>query len=40
MRGVGGTVRLVMLPFEWHGYGARESIEHVVAETLAWFDAT
>ncbi|HVK76377.1 MAG TPA: prolyl oligopeptidase family serine peptidase [Kofleriaceae bacterium] len=38
VRGVGGVTRLVMLPFESHGYAARESIEHVVAEQLAWFD--
>jgi dipeptidyl aminopeptidase/acylaminoacyl peptidase len=37
-RGVGGTVRLVMLPFESHGYAARESIEHVLYEMLTWFD--
>ena len=38
VRGVGGTVRLVMLPYESHGYAARESIEHVLFEMLAWFD--
>jgi dipeptidyl aminopeptidase/acylaminoacyl peptidase len=38
LRGVGGTVRLVMLPHESHGYTARESIEHVVFEMLSWFD--
>ncbi len=38
VRGNGGTVRLVMLPHESHGYSARESIEHVLAETIAWFD--
>lgn len=38
VRGVGGTTRLVMLPFESHGYQARESNEHVMAETLDWFD--
>lgn len=38
VRGVGGTTRLVMLPFESHGYLARESTEHVIAETLEWFD--
>ncbi len=38
IRGVGGTSRLVMLPFESHGYLARESTEHVIAETLEWFD--
>jgi dipeptidyl aminopeptidase/acylaminoacyl peptidase len=38
LRGVGATVRLVMLPHENHGYTARESIEHVVFEMLNWFD--
>jgi len=38
VRGAGGTTRLVMLPFESHGYRAIESIEHVVAEQIEWFD--
>ncbi len=38
VRGNGGTVRLVLLPHEDHGYAARESIGHVLAEQLAWFD--
>ncbi len=38
VRGLGGTARLVMLPFEPHWYAARESNEHFVAEMLAWFD--
>ena len=38
IRGNGGTAKLVMLPFESHGYRALESTEHVVAEMLAWFD--
>jgi dipeptidyl aminopeptidase/acylaminoacyl peptidase len=38
VRGVGGAVRLVMLPFESHGYASRESIEHVLYEMLSWFD--
>ncbi len=38
IRGTGGTVRLVMLPFESHGYQARESIEHTLYEQLSWFD--
>lgn len=38
IRGHGGTVRLVMLPHESHGYVARESVEHVLYEMLAWFD--
>ncbi len=38
VRGTGGTTRLVMLPFEGHGYRARESVEHVLWEQLEWFD--
>lgn len=38
IRGNGGTVRLVMLPHESHGYLAKESTDHVLAETIEWFD--
>lgn len=38
VRGNGGTVRLVLLPHEDHGYAARESIGHVLAEQVQWFD--
>ncbi|MDQ1611476.1 MAG: hypothetical protein QOG00_1407 [Pyrinomonadaceae bacterium] len=38
IRGTGGTVRLVMLPLEAHGYAARETTEHVLFEMLDWFD--
>jgi len=38
VRGNGGTVRLVLLPHEDHGYAARESIGHVLAEQLDWFE--
>ncbi len=38
VRGNGGTVRLVMLPAEAHGYRGRETMEHVVSEELAWWD--
>lgn len=38
IRGNGGTARLVMLPLESHGYGGRESVEHVLWEELNWFD--
>ena len=38
IRGNGGTVRLVMLPSEAHGYRGKESMEHVLYEELAWFD--
>jgi dipeptidyl aminopeptidase/acylaminoacyl peptidase len=38
IRGNGGTVRLVMLPNEAHGYRGRETMEHLLFEELAWFD--
>jgi dipeptidyl aminopeptidase/acylaminoacyl peptidase len=38
IRGNGGTARLVMLPFESHGYRGRESIEHVLWEQINWMD--
>jgi dipeptidyl aminopeptidase/acylaminoacyl peptidase len=38
VRGNGGTVRLVFLPSEAHGYRAKETIEHVNWEKLGWFD--
>lgn len=38
LKGFGATARLVMLPNESHGYAARESIFHVVAEMLEWFN--
>ena len=39
VRGSGGTARLVLLPYEDHGYRAKESIEHVLWEQIEWFDA-
>jgi len=33
---LGGTAKLVMLPNESHGYRARESILHMLAETDEW----
>lgn len=38
INGHGGTARLVMLPFEGHGYQARESVMHVLAEMVEWLD--
>jgi dipeptidyl aminopeptidase/acylaminoacyl peptidase len=38
IRGNGGTVRLVFLPDEAHGYRAKETIEHVLWEKFTWFD--
>ena len=36
--GNGGTARLVVLPFENHGYLARESVLHVLAEQFDWLE--
>ena len=38
IRGLGGTVRLVMLPFEDHGYRGRESVLHRLWESQRWLD--
>jgi dipeptidyl aminopeptidase/acylaminoacyl peptidase len=38
LKGFGATTRLVMLPHESHGYAARESVLHVLAEMFEWFD--
>ncbi len=38
LKGHGATARLVMLPHESHGYRARESVLHVLAEMNDWFD--
>jgi len=38
VRGNKGIVRLVTLPYEAHGYAARETIEHVLYEKTAWFN--
>ncbi len=38
VKGNGGTVRLVMLPHESHGYAAQESVLHVQAETIDWLN--
>lgn len=38
LKGHGATARLVMLPYESHGYQARESILHVLAEMFEWFE--
>ena len=38
LKGLGKTARYVVLPAESHGYAARESILHTLAEMLAWFD--
>jgi dipeptidyl aminopeptidase/acylaminoacyl peptidase len=36
LKGHGATVRYVTLPYEAHGYAARESVMHAVAEMLNW----
>ncbi|MDP6579238.1 MAG: prolyl oligopeptidase family serine peptidase [Vicinamibacterales bacterium] len=36
LKGHGATVRYVTLPHESHGYTARESVLHTVAEMLSW----
>ena len=38
LKGNGGTAKLVILPKEGHGYSARESLLHVLAETVEWFN--
>jgi dipeptidyl aminopeptidase/acylaminoacyl peptidase len=38
IRGHGGIARLVLLPYESHGYRARESVLHVIAEMFDWAD--
>ena len=38
IKGLGGTARLVMLPYESHGYQARESVLHMLWEQDQWLD--
>jgi dipeptidyl aminopeptidase/acylaminoacyl peptidase len=38
LKGNGATARLVMLPYESHGYRSRESILHIAAEQEKWLD--
>jgi dipeptidyl aminopeptidase/acylaminoacyl peptidase len=38
IKGNGGTARYVTLPYEAHGYAARETALHVVTEMLNWSD--
>jgi dipeptidyl aminopeptidase/acylaminoacyl peptidase len=38
LKGHGATARYITLPHEAHGYAARESNLHVMAETVAWLD--
>ena len=38
IKGHGGNARLCMLPYEAHGYRARENVLHCLAEMCAWLD--
>lgn len=38
LKGLGATVRLVMLPKESHGYSARESVMHILWEQDEWLE--
>ena len=38
IKGNGGSVRYVTLPYEAHGYVALESVEHTLWEMLTWYD--
>jgi dipeptidyl aminopeptidase/acylaminoacyl peptidase len=38
LRGNGATARYVVLPHESHGYRARESVLHTLAEMIEWAD--
>jgi dipeptidyl aminopeptidase/acylaminoacyl peptidase len=38
LKGHGATARYVTLPHESHGYAARESNLHVMAEHVRWLD--
>ncbi|RYG75279.1 S9 family peptidase [bacterium] len=38
LQGQGATAKLVLLPHESHGYSAKESIQHVLAEMIEWMD--
>ena len=38
IQGNGGLAKLVMLPYEGHGYRARQSVMHVQHEMVQWLD--
>jgi dipeptidyl aminopeptidase/acylaminoacyl peptidase len=38
IQGTGGIARLVILPYESHGYIARESVLHTLAEQFGWLE--
>lgn len=38
IKGHGGTVKYVSLPYESHGYAGRENVLHTLAEQLEWLE--
>lgn len=38
LKGLGAPVRLVLLPYESHGYQAKESLHHMLWEMVQWLD--
>ena len=38
LKGFGATTRLVFLPYESHGYAAKESLLHMLWEMNGWMD--
>ena len=38
IKGLGGTAKLVMLPYESHGYRAEENILHMLWEQDQWLE--
>jgi dipeptidyl aminopeptidase/acylaminoacyl peptidase len=38
IKGTGGKARLVLLPYESHGYAARENILHMLWEMDSWLE--
>ena len=38
LKGMGKEARLVMMPYEDHGYGSKQSIYHTLVEMIEWFD--
>jgi dipeptidyl aminopeptidase/acylaminoacyl peptidase len=38
LKGQGATVRYITLPYEAHGYAGRETLLHILAERINWFD--
>ena len=39
LKGFGATTRFVLLPYESHGYTAKESLLHMLSEMNGWLDA-